>query len=136
MSERTLIQVLVGSIVITGAAGLYGIQGEYLSGVPISRRPPATAESYWWNKFQYERNAGKHACSATTGDYTGPIVRVYYGEWMTPNGARDRRWLYVVRVELPADIPAVTRSKLVVGGTMGPATAWTATTGKCPDGRP
>ena len=136
MGERTTAGLLVAAISIVGASSLYAVHGEHLRFVPNSRHPVAAAESYWWNKFRHEGNVGKHACRADTGEYTGPILRAFYGEWAPPSGRRDRRWLYVVRVDLPPDIPLAKRVNLSSGRTMGPAIGWTATTGKCPDGRP
>ena len=136
MGERPAAGLLVAAIFVVGTASLYPVRGEHLGFASRNRHPVAAAESYWWNKFRHEGNVGKHACRADTGQYTGRILSVRYGEWAPPDGARDRRWMYRVGVELPLETPAANKSKRVVGFAMGPAIGWTATTGKCPDGRP
>ena len=135
MRERTQGRLLLGSIVVIGAAALFGARGESISGRPPTRRPAPAAESYWWHKFQYQRNVGRHACRADTGEYTGPIVRARYGDWMPPTGGPERRWLYVVGVELTPEMLAATRSE-GVAVTVAPVAAWRTTSGKCADGRP
>jgi hypothetical protein len=132
--RRVVPALLLASILAVGTAALYGLQGEKVAGFRVTSHPVAAAESYWLRKVRYEPNIGKHACRADTGSYVGSIVGVWYGAWPSANGP-EGQWLYTVRVAWPVGIP-LSEETVVPPVAAAPALSLTATTGKCPDGRP